>query len=254
MGLPVGLLTVRYGSSRLPGKCLLEIKKGVTFLEWSILRALAAGFRPIVCTTTHETDDPVVAVASRAGVPFFRGHSENKVYRWSACLAEFNVTEAHLIDVDDPFFSLAQVRKSLAMLEKPNVEVVLPGVRSDSGEATVGTSVTRSAVEIATQASMSFGWDVLDVVPWTKLLPNQRVVTFPERGSMIPRFRLTLDYEEDLGVMRKLAQRFEPSEDIEEVHSYLLQHPELIYQNYFRNKDFVSRKVAQVESQNDRER
>ena len=53
------LITVRYSSSRLPGKCLLQLGD-FSVLGHCIARARAAGFNVIVCTGTDSADIEIV--------------------------------------------------------------------------------------------------------------------------------------------------------------------------------------------------
>ena len=78
------LITARYSSSRLPGKLLLDLG-GRTVLSHSILRAQAAGFSPILCTSTDDSDDVIAKEASLHSIRVFRGSLLNKIQRWADC-------------------------------------------------------------------------------------------------------------------------------------------------------------------------
>lgn len=99
------LITARYSSSRLPRKLLLSIGEN-TVLGHCILRALSAGFDPILCTSTASSDDVLVSEASKYGISAFRGDLFNKLRRWDDCFAKIGLTHGHILDADDPFLIL----------------------------------------------------------------------------------------------------------------------------------------------------
>lgn len=73
-----GIVTqARTTSTRLPRKVLTEVS-GRTLLDHHLDRLGAAGLPVVVATTTNSTDDEIVTLCSRRGVPVFRG-SENDV-------------------------------------------------------------------------------------------------------------------------------------------------------------------------------
>jgi spore coat polysaccharide biosynthesis protein SpsF len=69
------VVQARTGSSRLPGKVLLELA-GKPLLQRMLerLQAARASFDLVVATTALPEDDAIVEIAARASVPAFRGH------------------------------------------------------------------------------------------------------------------------------------------------------------------------------------
>ena len=69
----VAILQARLGSTRLPGKVLLEVS-GKPLIEWQI-RRINKGFNVpvVVATSTDESDDPLADYLKNIGVEFIRG-------------------------------------------------------------------------------------------------------------------------------------------------------------------------------------
>lgn len=76
------ILQARSGSTRLPGKAMLDID-GLTILARCLLRLRAAGVgRLLLATTTLAADDALVDEAARVGVPAFRGSADDVLGRY----------------------------------------------------------------------------------------------------------------------------------------------------------------------------
>jgi spore coat polysaccharide biosynthesis protein SpsF len=223
MELIPALITVRYASSRLPGKCLLPFGDS-TVLGHCVQRALKASFRPIICTSTESSDDAVIKEAIDLNVEYFRGDLLNKIKRWNSCMKHFGLKSTHVIDGDDPFFDTDEIRNSFEIFRSRNLELMLTSERSDSGFASLGLSLTSSFADELTSRSIKLKTQNLDVIPWNLLLnSNDKWIrahnnyVLGENGSEI--FRLTLDYEEDYDFLNMLATKFGPN-----VNRYELEH------------------------------
>ena len=54
---PIGFITVRASSSRLPEKCFLPFGINESVLSHVIKRSIFYKIEPIVCTSNHKSDD-----------------------------------------------------------------------------------------------------------------------------------------------------------------------------------------------------
>ena len=77
---PIGFITVRTSSTRLPNKCLLPLGDE-TVISHVVKRAIASGIEPIICTSTDASDDILEDIANQLGVRFYRGSLVNKLQR-----------------------------------------------------------------------------------------------------------------------------------------------------------------------------
>ena len=114
-------ITVRVGSSRLPGKCLLRIR-GKRVIEYVIDRAkLAKKIDVIVlCTTTNKEDDILINIAKRKRIKYFRGSEKDKLERWNGAAKKFGLDYFVTFDADDIFCDPKLIDLSISqMLVKP---------------------------------------------------------------------------------------------------------------------------------------
>ena len=102
---PIGFITVRTSSTRLPNKCMLPLGDE-TVISHVVKRAISYGIEPIICTSTDKSDDILEEISKELGVKCFRGSLVNKLKRWLDCAEHFEVNSFHTIDADDPLFRL----------------------------------------------------------------------------------------------------------------------------------------------------
>lgn len=244
------LITARYSSSRLPGKLLMVIGEN-TVLGHCILRALSAGFHPILCTSTESSDDVLVLEASKYGISSFRGELFNKLKRWNDCFTKIGLSDGHVLDADDPFFDPQEIRESLRKLRLEQLDLVRTSDRSDSGFATVGMSVTSQFMATLAMRSQGLESDDFDVIPWDRIiLPGDNVKQAEDNFLTLNRdqqLRLTLDYHEDFILLDLIARRFGFDCPRQTIEDFLLENPEILGINESRTRDFLANKKVQLE-------
>lgn len=230
------LLTVRVGSTRLPGKCFLPFGESHV-LDFVVDRCLQAGITPIVCTSNQQEDDALFNYAIKKKIKVFRGSLQNKLHRWSACAVHFNLDQFHALDVDDPFFSPKLVRKSIHELISESLDFVAPTTTSSMGAAAVGYSMTTSfALELAEAWDSRESIEMVDEIIKNKLGARGKILLADY--AELSKVRLTLDYEEDYHLLAFLAREFGPFVNREEIEEYFVKNPDLFKINWFRNQDW----------------
>lgn len=244
------LATVRASSSRLPNKCYLPLTN-INLLEHVLLRAKKGGLNPIVCTSTHNSDNEIIKIAQNLNLESFRGSLENKVQRWARCaqLSQFEIF--HLLDCDDPFFDVDEIKLSLSLLVKNKLDMVHTSNRSDSGFASVGISITKSFLLKLESRAINLNSNDLDVIPWKILLQETDKIMKMEDNVIFDKddkFRLTVDYLEDYWVVKILHDQLGTHATRFAVESLLKDHPTLALLNFFRNQDFFQNKKLKLSS------
>lgn len=242
-------ITVRYSSSRLPGKCLLKLGD-ISVLGHCILRARAAGFKVIVCTGTDNADNEIAEECLKYKSDIFRGDPINKILRWSSCVQNFDIKYCHIIDGDDPYFDTLEIQRSLDLLVERRLDLVRTSIRSDSGFASVGLSVTAKFINTLAQRSLSLKSQNLDVLPWDLLLKDQDQWEYLPNNYLtntkFTQLRLTLDYPEDYELLQIIAKQFSYAACRVDIEEFLINSPELVKVNCMRNNDFMENKKAQL--------
>src|SRR2546425_10357183 len=99
----VAIIQARMGSTRLPGKVLLDIGEQ-TMLARVVNRARRAKTVDtiVVATTTSERDDVIVEYARTLGVKTFRGDEDNVLSRYYLAARAYNASMVARITADCP--------------------------------------------------------------------------------------------------------------------------------------------------------
>ena len=238
---PIGFITVRTSSTRLPRKCLLPMGNE-TVISHVVKRSIHYGIEPIICTSTDNSDDILEDIAKQLDVKCFRGSLVNKLQRWYNCAEYFKINEFHTIDADDPFFDGREMIASLKLLKARGLDVVSPTTSSSGGGASVGYSLTTTILKKALKnldnnTDTEMMWYYLDKVDGIKMEKLQ------ETNDTNTNVRLTLDYEEDYWLLNSINRILGGNPDRDKVMQLFLDNPDMAKINMFRNDDW---KAAQL--------
>jgi len=232
------LLTVRTSSTRLPRKCFLPFGES-NVLNHVAKRAVSAGINPIICTSKDKLDDEIQDFCEENNLQCFRGSLENKLQRWLSCANHFNLVDFHTIDVDDPFFDPQQVKESINLLQKKNLDIVHPSQISSNGAASVGYSIKSEFLN-----NNRTTINKMDHIEMIDSFLNQFEDSKQEvLISKFPDFiniRLTLDYIEDYNLLTFILQELGPDCSRVEIGEIFRRNPDLYKINWFRNLDWSS--------------
>jgi spore coat polysaccharide biosynthesis protein SpsF len=228
-------ITVRCSSRRLPQKCLLPFGKW-NIIEHIINRAKHYNLDPIICTSTHPTDDLLEEIANKEDVKVFRGSLLNKLKRWYDCSNHFNIEKFHIVEADDPFFDGVLIKQSMELLDS-GYDVVCPTESSSEGDASVGYSLSREIIEkalefINDEEDTEMMWYYLDRVK------NIKKIILANPNKKPCKVRLTLDYEEDYWLLESVRKMVGNLAKRSEVDELFISNPDLYKINWFRNEEW----------------
>lgn len=214
------VVQARMGSSRLPGKVLLEAC-GKPLLEL-MLERLARVRSPVlivVATTTDGADDPIVELCRRLRTEVFRGHPTDLLDRHYAAGLVFGADAVAKIPSDCPLIDPVVVDRVLERFSRGDCDY--------AGNLHPASFPDGNDVEVMSMAALETAWREAH-------LPMEREHTTPfiwERGE---RFRLanvvwesdgkgaplrdfslshrwTLDYPEDYAFIRRVYEALYPA-------------------------------------------
>lgn len=241
-------VTVRSGSSRLPGKALMEIK-GKSTIERVIERAQKASATDlvIVCTTNLPEDDQICEIANRCGAKVFRGSVMDKLSRWLGAAHQFGVDYFVTADGDDLFcepklndLALNQFRNGSADFIQSSH--VIPGAFTYG----IRTSALERVCEIKDSDDTEMMWVYFTQ---TGLFSIEEL-----DGELSPymrkNVRITLDYQEDFDFFAKvydaLYDQF-PEMPLVKVFEYLDSNPQVTAINSFFNNVWAANQVEKTQ-------
>jgi spore coat polysaccharide biosynthesis protein SpsF len=223
-------IPVRLGSSRLPRKPLIEVK-GKTLIEHLIDRAKAAKLPNMIvlCTTTKPEDRIFGKIAKQNGIECFRGNEHDILKRFFDAATKFKVDFIVNVDGDDVFCDPELMDKIVQAYANTGADFIkwkdLP-----LGATPVGlkTRALQKVCEMKDTLNTETGWG--GYFTETGLF---RVVTIePETDDMRhPEIRITLDYPEDLSLVKKVyGKLYRPGKIItlKEILQLFKREPELV--------------------------
>ena len=230
------LVTVRTGSSRLPGKVLLPVYENKTALDVLIERVKKTGLEVIICTSEDPSDQILDISAQKNNVKIFRGNLKHKIKRWESCFRTFNLEAALLVDGDDLLYDGGTGMKALNHLISNNLDMVKQPENIVCGLFTY--AISKSGIEKLLAVSENHpDTDVItEFIDMAGL--NQAYVPL-EEWQKDKAFRLTLDYPEDLLFFRELFKQISYLADGKDVIGFLDKKPEIAAINLFRQNDFI---------------
>lgn len=233
-----GMLTVRTGSSRLPGKCLLRFDD-VTVLEHVIGRCIWFDIDPIVATTNEQSDDVICEIAERMGIRYSRGPTHDKMLRWSRAASQFSVDSFVVVDCDDPMFDPALTHATHGCLIHCGSDYVLPDMSAYIGShnMAIASDALRRSIELknsdSTEMIEHHIHDAADVVKF--------VVNDPH--AVEQSIRLTLDYEEDWWLIRTVCREVGRHACRHDIIEFFMKHPGLSTVNMFRHVHWLQHRT-----------
>ena len=109
------LICARMGSSRLPGKALMEIGDGMSSLDIIVEKAKSVGTisKMVLATTTNHKDNELVRWAEKKGVGVFRGDEDDVLGRIKGAADKFNLS--HIVEIlgDNPLVPIEMIKNTI---------------------------------------------------------------------------------------------------------------------------------------------
>ena len=201
------IIQARMGSTRLPGKVLLDLG-GRTVLARVIERALAIpGADVVVCAVPEGAeDDPVAREAERAGAVVTRGARDDVLDRyWRAALA-VQADAVMRVTSDCPLIDPQVCGDLIALFQRSGADYACindPATWPHGLECEIFSFawLDRAAREAQKPSEREH------VSPFMRTHPDARRINMPGPGPETVRHRWTLDHADDLAFLRALWPR-----------------------------------------------
>lgn len=233
-------ITVRMGSSRLPGKALRLINER-PILEYLITRIqhISQSIGDIIVCTTNNSEDQVFDnLTQKLGVSAYHGDPHNIVKRHLDCATTFKLDFIINIDGDDILCNPEYVLKLHSASKLNNDKQVFRTVGLP-----FGTNIIGYKKEVLEQILMNCDYKAIET-GWGSLICDENMFDLysltaseDERDNI----RLTLDYQEDFLVFKEIIENVFTNENYipqSEVLKYIKSHPEITLINSHLNETY----------------
>lgn len=221
------------GSTRLPGKVLADIS-GRPMLCWVVDRAGRSSCLDelLVATSDLRQDDPIEQLCRTNRVKVFRGHPTDVLDRFYNAARESQAEVVVRVTADCPLIDPVLIDDAVrAFLEaSPPVDFVANRL-PDRRTYPAGTDVevcSRQALEAAWQDAVE-PYQREHVMPYLYETPSRFTVLLLRSDQALSGWRLTVDTEPDLALVRAVTTHFAPRTEFgwQEVVAFLERHPRI---------------------------
>jgi spore coat polysaccharide biosynthesis protein SpsF len=206
----VGIIQARMGSSRLPGKTMAEIK-GHPLLYYCVNRVRKSRCitTVIVATTTEKGDDFIVEWCQKKNIRYFRGSEKDVLDRYYLAASPHSPDFVVRITSDCPF------------IDPEVIDLVV--VATINSKADYGSNrIQRRSwphgldVEVMKYKALEQAWrdarasdEREHVTPYIRNHPELFSRIEVPHETDLSRYRLTVDYPEDLELARVLIEKYD---------------------------------------------
>lgn len=218
-------------STRLPGKVMMKVS-GKTLLEHLIdrLKRVKGADDIIIATTTKEADGVIVDAAKKLGVKVFRGSEDDVLERYYLAAKENNIDVIVRVTSDCPLMDPEIVDRCISFFfSKQPVDYISNCMKRTFPVGLDVEVFSLKALERAFREAKEPA-EREHVAPYIYRNPEKFLLAFLENDRDESSFRLTVDTQEDLELIKKIYEALYPKDRMfgaDEVMELFSEHPEL---------------------------
>ncbi len=204
----VAIVQARMGSTRLPGKVLMDIG-GRTMLERVVERARRAELlqEVVVATTVEPADDALADLATQKGWAVFRGSQDDVLERYEQAARRFDARVIVRITSDCPLIDPGVVDDVVRALTRSGADYCSNCLRRTFPRGLDVEAMTRDSLEImAEEATLPHERE--HVTPFLYGRPDRFRLQGVEGREDHSAHRWTVDTPEDLQLLRSIFAAF----------------------------------------------
>jgi spore coat polysaccharide biosynthesis protein SpsF (cytidylyltransferase family) len=238
----VAIIQARMGSSRLPGKVLLDLE-GMPLIQRIVNKVLCSNVDEVVVATTKSVnDDKLVKWCKGNSVSFFRGSECNVLERYYECAKFYDADNVVRVTSDDPFKDPLVINKAIDILIDGQYDYVSNTIHPTFPEGVDIEVFTFNTLERCfNNATLDSEKEHVTPYIW-KNDSDFSLYNFTYKRDL-SLLRWTIDYKEDLDFSKAVYKHLKNKEcfSMEDVLSILKQYPELydLQKSVVRNEGYV---------------
>ena len=202
------IIQARMGSTRLPGKVLMDVTKGKPVLYYVInqLKHCKSIEKIIVATTTLQEDDKIAQFCIDNKISYFRGDSKNVLERHYICAEKFSLSKIIRMPSDKPLLDPEVVDEIVEIFNSNSFDYVTNFLPS--------TFPGGTEVEVLSFGSLKKSWEKA-MLPSEKEHVTSYIYNHRDdfrifnvvNSEDLSNFRWAVDRIEDLRLVREIVSR-----------------------------------------------
>lgn len=206
----VAIIQARMGSTRLPGKILMEVLDK-PLLEYQIERVKRSKLidEVVIATTTNETEKPIIDLCKRLGISYYRGSENNVLSRYYEAATQYNADIIVRLTSDCP------------IIDPEIIDEVISAFYEKSGEVDYASNTLKRTyprgmdVEVFSYKALKYSYinassvaETEHVTPFIYQNPDLFNLFSIVNDSDQSKHRWTVDTIEDLKLIKKIILSF----------------------------------------------
>jgi len=243
----IAIVQARMGSSRLPGKVMVDIAgKPMLFHVITRVRRAKKIHLTAVATSTNPSDDPIVNYCREEGIPCFRGSEEDVLDRFYQAAKYFQADVIVRLTADCPLHDPEVIDSTVKALLEGDADFVSGGMKTTFPDGLDAAAFPMSVLE-RTWCDAKLKSDREHVTSYTHHHPEifrMKTILCHDDLSYL---RWTVDEPRDLEYVRAIyAHLGDTSFGMKEILDLLKRHPELndINTGILRNEGYLKALTA----------
>ena len=224
------VIQARMGSSRLPGKVMMNVDEKNTLLHYIIqqLKFSKLANNIIIATTTSEKDDNIVDFATKMNLKHFRGEVDNVLDRYYQCAKNFSISTIVRISADDPLIDPTIVDKVIEKFYSNSYDYV-----SNTNPRTFPQG---NEIEVFSFETLEFAWknakkisEKEHVTPYIYNNKEKFRMANVEHSKNLSSLRWTVDTQNDLDFVRLIISKIQKTPTLmTDIQDILSKEPRLL--------------------------
>ena len=225
------IIQARMGSTRLPGKVMLDVENDKTVLDFVIkqLQNCKLVDKIIIATTTLEDDDKIANFSKDLGIDCFRGSSDNVLDRYYQCAKEYSVSIIVRIPSDKPLIDPEIVDNVVNVFRNNSYDYITNFLSNP-------TFPSGTEVEIFSINALKKAWkkaklpsEKEHVTPYFANHEDEFKITHIKNSENLSHLRWAVDRIEDLNLVRKIVSKIKKRPIImKDIIDLFAKEPELV--------------------------
>ena len=242
--MTVGIIVqARMGSTRLPGKVLMNADRTDTMLDYSIAQLKKCQYvdKIIIATSILERDDVIEQHCKNMGIDVFRGSEKDVLDRHYQCAKTFSLSTILRIPSDKPLIDPKIVDLVIQNFDSDKFDYIANFQVTEENGSLVYRSTYPSGteVEIMSLETLEKTWNeatTLDekehVTPYVYLNPDKFKIKILDLEQDLSSYRWSLDYENDVKVIREIIKNIQNRPIItKDIIEFLKKNPNIVEMN-----------------------
>ena len=217
--MKIGIIVqTRMGSTRLPGKVLMKADETNLMLDYSInqLKHCKNSHKIIIATSSLKRDDPIEKHCKNLNIDYFRGDEQDVLDRHYQCAKKFSLSHIVRIPSDKPLIDPQIVDSIIDFFKINDFDYAANFEITQKNNSSIFNSTYPSGteVEIFSFNALEKAWknaktsdEREHVTPYLYLNPESFKIKHIQQSENLSHFRWSLDYENDMYLIREIIKR-----------------------------------------------